>query len=119
MIRFKIVLVLLVFTLACSYDNEEDLFSPAECITENVKFSTDIISIMNRHCIGCHNDFARQGNVVLASYSDVVSYVGNGSLLGSIRHESGWSPMPKDGRMITDCEIRKIEQWIQDGSPNN
>jgi len=40
-------------------------------------------------------------------------------LMGTIKHESGWSPMPKNGNKLSDCKIQKIDRWILDGTPNN
>ncbi|MBU3928662.1 MAG: hypothetical protein KKB74_12720 [Bacteroidetes bacterium] len=45
--------------------------------------------------------------------------VNNGSLMGAIRHESGWSPMPKNTNQLDDCTIRKLEIWVANDTPNN
>ncbi len=43
----------------------------------------------------------------------------NGSLLGVIKWESGYTAMPLNGNKLTDCEIIQIENWIQNGTPQN
>jgi hypothetical protein len=57
--------------------------------------------------------------VVLATYNDVKSNALNGKLLGAIKHSNGYSPMPKGGNKMKECDIRKIEIWINSGTPNN
>jgi hypothetical protein len=46
-------------------------------------------------------------------------YVDNGELLGSIRFEAGYSGMPKNQSRLADCDIEKIEEWVNQGAPNN
>jgi hypothetical protein len=43
----------------------------------------------------------------------------NGKLYGSIAHQAGFSPMPKNGAKLSDCEITQVQRWIAAGSLNN
>lgn len=43
-------------------------------------------------------------------------FVDSGSFLGSIKHNSSYSAMPKDGSMLPDCQIKLIEKWVADGA---
>jgi hypothetical protein len=45
--------------------------------------------------------------------------VNNGKLMGSITWASGFSPMPKNASKMPDCEIQKIQKWIDQGALNN
>jgi hypothetical protein len=104
---------------SCYYDNEEDLYpKPPGCDTTNVSFNNEVWPIINTNCTGCHSGGAPQGNVSLENYDDIVVAANNGSLLGTIKHEDGWSPMPKGGGKLADCDIAKIESWVNDGTPN-
>ena len=37
----------------------------------------------------------KTGNVSLESYDNIIHYVHNGMLMGSIHHEHGFEPMPQ------------------------
>jgi len=104
----------------CYYDNEEDLYPQnSTCDTTNVTYSTTVFPLISSRCTGCHTGIGAGGNVPLDGYDNIVAAAKNGSLMGSIRHESGWSPMPKNTGQLDDCSIRKLEIWIADGTPNN
>lgn len=121
MIKSIMILLTLTFLIqSCYYDNEEELYpQPAACDTTNVSYSNDVWPIISSNCTSCHSGGAPQGNVSLENYDDIVIAAKNGSLLGTIKHEDGWSPMPKGGGMLNDCDISKIEIWVDDGTPNN
>lgn len=105
---------------SCYYDNAEDLYpQPSECDTTNVTFTTDVYPVISNNCIGCHNSAFASGNVNLETYDNIVAAANNGSLMGAIKHESGWSPMPKNGNQLDDCTIKKLDAWINNGTPNN
>jgi hypothetical protein len=113
-------IMLLVVMQSCYYDNEEDLYpTQPECDTVDVSYSQQVWPIINQNCTGCHSGGAPQGNVALENYDDVVISANNGSLLGVIKHEDGWSPMPKGGGKLSDCNIAIIESWVNDGTPDN
>ncbi|MCK7534432.1 MAG: hypothetical protein MZV63_27140 [Marinilabiliales bacterium] len=40
--------------------------------------------------------------------------LGNGALLGAIKHLQGYSPMPKDASQLDSCKIRQIEIWLRE-----
>jgi hypothetical protein len=52
------------------------------------------------------------------NYSDISNFNTN-QLLGSIRHETNYVPMPFDGGKLSDCDIRRIEAWVAAGKPRN
>jgi hypothetical protein len=45
--------------------------------------------------------------------------VDDGKLLRNIKHLPGSTPMPSGGTKLSDCKILKIENWIEQGIPNN
>ncbi len=121
--RLFSALILLAFFFSlhsCYYDNVEELYPQAPaCDTTNVTYSVTVWPIIENNCTSCHNAGFPSGNVSLSNYDEIVAAVKNGSLLGTIRHENGWSPMPKGGGKLADCDIKKIETWINAGTPNN
>lgn len=105
---------------SCYYDNVEELYPQAPlCDTTNVTYSGTVWPIVNNNCTACHSGGFPSGNVSLSNYDEVAAAAANGSLLGTIRHENGWSPMPKGGGKLADCDINKIETWVNAGTPNN
>ena len=115
-----VVIITAIFLNSCYYDNVEELYpAPIACDTTNITFSNDVFPAMEASCISCHSGGAPAGNVNLETYSDIVASVNSGGLMGTIKHESGWSPMPKNGNKLDDCTITKLDVWIADGMLNN
>ena len=104
---------------ACYYDVEEELYPSGTCDTANMSFSQAVMPIFNQNCNICHSASAAQGNVILDTYDAVLPYVNNGKLLGSIRHQGGFSAMPQGQPQLSTCTIDKIAAWITDGAMNN
>jgi hypothetical protein len=87
------------------------------CDTSNVTFSGQIWPMMESYCTGCHSAGAASGGIVIASYEDMVSLAGNGSLMGSIRYEPGYAKMPTN-QQLSECNISLLQKWIDDGFPD-
>lgn len=104
---------------SCYYDVETDLYPNVDCHPTGVRYSADIIPVLNRHCYSCHSFSAQNGNVLLEGYAALIPYIESGALLGSINHGYGWSAMPKDRAKIPTCDIRKVEVWIAEGFLQN
>lgn len=113
--------LIIVFVMqSCYYDNEEDLYpNPPECDSINVSYSEDVWPIIATNCTSCHSGGAPAGNVYLDNYDNIVVAADNGSLMGTIKHENGYSPMPKGGGMLSECSIATIQRWVDDGTPDN
>lgn len=121
----KKILILSVFIIAtlisCSKEEKEPIVNPPvnNCETEAMSFQNDVTPILQTNCLGCHSTAAAFGNIILDNYDEVSKVINAGRLLGSIKHESGFSSMPQNGDKLSDCDIDKIESWVEDGSPNN
>lgn len=89
------------------------------CDTSNVTYNAVIKPIIQNKCQGCHQGSSPGGGVNLSSYLGVQGSAIDGSLLGSVEHASGWSPMPKNTSKLPDCDIAKIRIWVNAGAPNN
>lgn len=85
------------------------------CDSTKYTYSADISKILASNCLSCHNS----GTVLLNSHSNVQTLALNGRLLGAIKHLPGYQPMPNSTSFLSDCEIKKIQKWINDGAPNN
>lgn len=77
---------------------------------------TQISQIINSNCAGgCHN--AGIAGITLNTYDQVKQMVESGTLLQSIRHEQGISPMPKGRSKLSDAQIKQFECWKANGYP--
>ncbi|MBL0271726.1 MAG: hypothetical protein IPQ06_01315 [Chitinophagaceae bacterium] len=89
------------------------------CDTTVFTYSGAVKPILDNKCVGCHNPSNRGGNIDLSTYAPVKTEALNGKLYGSVAQQTGYSPMPKNGAKLSDCEIRQIQKWITAGSQNN
>lgn len=89
------------------------------CDTSNVLYSKNVTPIFTKWCVGCHKTGNALGGIDLSTHNALVSAIPDNKLMGSINHDSGISPMPKNGSKLSPCEIRTIQIWINSGSPNN
>lgn len=91
----------------------------APCDPNKTSFSADIYPLLQSYCVGCHNVNRADGNVQLDGYAKVKSYADNGVLLGVIKHEPSYFPMPPSGSKMSTCRVTQIENWISEGAQNN
>lgn len=120
LLKAFIAIGIMIFIQSCYYDKEDELYpKTAACDTTDVTFTNNVFPVINSNCTSCHSGSAPSGNIRLENYNDISAAANNGRLLGVIRHESGWSPMPKGGGKLNDCDIAEIEAWVNDGTPNN
>lgn len=91
----------------------------AECDTLNVSYSSSIVPIMQLHCYGCHNEIDQNAGINLKDFQTVLTLVESGKLMGTINHESGFVAMPQNADKLSDCEISKLNVWINNGYENN
>jgi len=90
------------------------------CDTSNVTYASKIAPFMNTWCVGCHNPSNAGGGFDLSTYEGVKnSITPNNRLMGSINQLSGFSAMPKGSGKVSSCDIRGIQKWVDEGSPNN
>jgi len=111
-------IIFLSFLSACTYDNEEKLYGDV-CDTSQVTYSNDILPIFEQNCYSCHHNGTLYGNLDLADFDHIQRVVDNGKLLKNIKHEPDGTPMPQGGGKLPDCTILKIENWIDQGIPQN
>jgi hypothetical protein len=89
------------------------------CDTTLVKFSDYVSPLVINACKGCHNPNSTNGGINLTTYAEIKASVETGKFMGSIKHSSGFSAMPKGGTKLSDCQIKKIQRWIHLGALNN
>ncbi len=89
------------------------------CDTTNVSFKTNVFPIVETYCLGCHSGTTPGGGIYLRDYNDLVAVANNGKLWGSINHDAGFSPMPKNANKLSTCQLATFRIWISNGTPNN
>jgi hypothetical protein len=111
-----------MFLSGCYYDKEELVYPTGlgPCDTTAVTYTNTVVPILRTSCYICHEGNAAAGNgIKLDNYASVMLQVNNGKLLGAIEQRTGFSPMPKGGAKMQECDIAKIRTWIKSGAPNN
>lgn len=114
---FLIASLVLTTMFSCTYV-KEDIANTA-CNTTDVKYSNTVAKVMTDYCTGCHSGAFPSANIGLDNYDSVKKYVTNGSLMGSIKHSSPYSAMPKGSAKLDDCTIAKLQKWVDNGALNN
>lgn len=109
----------MLFFTGCYYDNEEELYPSAFCDVTNVTFAEKVSPIIQANCAlpSCHAP-GGTGDGDFTQFGDIQAAAANGSLVGTIKHQSGYSAMPVGGS-LSDCDILTIETWVQGGAINN
>lgn len=114
-------IALLASLSACYYDSEELLYgiTPENCEITTVKYSAEVKNILQNNCYACHSVGSNLGNLLLDNYTAARNAANNGSLLGSVNHQAGYSPMPQDAPKLLSCDIQALQTWLDEGTPNN
>ncbi|MTI31869.1 c-type cytochrome [Xanthovirga aplysinae] len=118
----SLALFLLCFLNACTSDNEEELFEEETCDLSSISYDLKVQPILSQYCFACHSTQASSNSgagIDLMDFDQLKIQVNNGSLLGSIKHDSNFSPMPKGGAKLSECEIETIQAWINAGAPQD
>lgn len=85
------------------------------CDSTAYKYSADISKIINNNCMSCHTS----GSTKIGTHTELSAVANNGRLMGAIKHLNGFQPMPSQNTFLSDCEIKKIQKWIDNGTPND
>ena len=113
----------LFLAVSCSKSSEDKLNQNGGtiCDTTNMKYSTDVVPILQANCYSCHGNgnTAGSGGIALDSYAGLKKYADNGFLAGNITHAAGYIGMPYGRPKLPDCEINTILDWISRGAQNN
>jgi mono/diheme cytochrome c family protein len=110
---------------ACTSQNGEDLLAAPgplptpSCDISHVTYTLTVAPILQQNCGRCHGGTAGAGGVDITAYAKVKAIAADGRLLGTVNHDPGFSPMPKGGAKLSDCDISKLRKWVDDGALNN
>ncbi len=113
-----ILFFLSIFLSSCTFDNEEDLLEDYICDSIGLVYS-DLTNIFNGICEQCHGAAISYNGIRMDTYENVRSSVNTGKVVPAINHEPGSPQMPNGLPKLSDCNIKKIEAWINAGMPEN
>lgn len=121
-IQYFFTAVLLMFICqSCYYD---ELTADSGVLPTNVSFSNDVQRIFNINCVSCHNGTLApnltSGNSfnALINGNYVIPFDANNSDLMNSLLGNGAAIMPPSGA-LSQADINKISQWINEGALNN
>lgn len=119
----KKLLPLLLFAglSACINDKMQVATPISTCDTASVTYTATIRPLTDQHCAlsGCHTSADQAGGYDLSTHTGLKDIADDGKLLGSIRHQTGYSSMPQNADKLDDCTIAKYAKWVAAGAPNN
>ncbi|HEY0299018.1 MAG TPA: hypothetical protein VGB84_07350 [Arachidicoccus sp.] len=109
---------------SCSKANETALQqgSSITCDTVGMKFQADVLPILTDNCYSCHSAQTYQSsgsNINLQDFTTLKSEIASGDLLNAIQHTGSVTPMPLNLPQLSDCEVNKIKDWINNGTQGN
>lgn len=111
-----------IFTFQSCYYDKEELVYPTNtntCDTVGMTYSKDIQPIMVSYCNSCHAAPAGAGGgIVLDNYAQLKLYTGGGNLVNRLITTDASLLMPKGGPKLSDCNIAKVNAWVNAGAPN-
>ncbi len=116
-----IMFAIITIMVSCT-KKSEDMFPINNCDTTNVKYSVDIVAILQTNCYRCHGagNTGGSGGILLEGYVNLSKWANNGYLVGNVTHAPGYIPMPYgQAQKISACEINRIIAWVNQGSKNN
>ncbi len=120
--RLVIIFVTVILVTSCTKENEENLQSKINqplCDTFNMTFAKDVLPIITLNCYSCHGNGNIQGGMNLDGFARIKRQVDNNLLLNVIKHSPGYSQMPQGQPRLAQCDINKIEAWVNRGALNN
>ena len=116
---FVMILVLVFLPSGCENNNELDLYGETECDTINITWESAIADILNKYCVECHGPVIHYNNVRHDSYDSEMIVVNDGRLRGVVNHLPGYKKMPFERGKLPECDLKKINIWLDNGAPEN
>jgi len=130
-VAFGLVLAVAGALSACSYTNAYDYEPPPPCnLPTTVSYQNHVLPILVQNCYSCHSaqnyqalsskTFNMEDFTQVKYYATPANGINNVSyLVGNIRHDPGFVPMPNNGGKLSDCQIATIKAWVDAGAPSN
>ncbi|HEV2355635.1 MAG TPA: hypothetical protein VGR89_15410 [Puia sp.] len=89
------------------------------CDTTAVRYSTQVLSILQNNCYTCHNGPGASSGIDLSNFDAFKGWAGSGYVTADITGAPGHIQMPYGLPRLSECDINTIMAWIHQGMPNN
>ncbi len=117
--------LVITFT-GCYNDIAEELYPTrnSQCDTLKITYSGTIAPIITNNCLnlGCHTANQPYAGLQFDTYANFILSIPADRLIKSLKYtyntSSSAKNMPPTGK-LSDCDISKIEAWINKGHPDN
>ncbi|HRK00111.1 MAG TPA: c-type cytochrome, partial [Ignavibacteria bacterium] len=90
--------------------------STSDCVSDNMVFESDIKPIIEENCVGCHSGAKPKMGYDFSNPEKFREVALTGDVYLAITHSEGVTAMPFKGDKLSDCDIKKIKSWIDDGA---
>lgn len=116
---------------ACSYTQLAEPVTSCPSLPTTISYKNNVLPILRNDCYRCHNAQSYKtsalGALNMEDFNDLKYWStpangmnGQSWLVGNMRHDPGFKPMPYDGVGGPDaCDIALIKAWVDAGAPNN
>lgn len=98
---------------------ENGINCSSKCDSAVFTYSGAVSPIVTKYCVGCHQYPGASGNLDLSSFQSIQNIAKSGALINSAKGTNGYSKMPPSGTSLSDCEIKQIQKWIDNGAQQN
>jgi hypothetical protein len=126
-ISFVTYCFIIIIFAACSYHKADVAYPRATtCDTTIVRYSVEVVSILNNNCKDCHFGNSAISGINLFNWQTIHTYATDGkhtygTLLSAVLHQGGAPKMPLRNPpvKISQCDIDKLTAWVNRGALNN
>jgi hypothetical protein len=114
-----------LYLSGCAKQSVDRLEQGPACDTTNVKYSTQIVPILEINCYRCHQGPGAVSSIDFSNYKAFQGWALSGYVVGDITSAPSipgipaFTPMPYGGPPLSSCEINTIIAWINQGAQNN
>jgi hypothetical protein len=111
---YVMLMVVMLGSPGCYYDNEEELYPSNFCVTENISFNTSIRPLIQTRCAlpGCH---AGMVSPDLTQDQNIHAIANDGRLKARVIDRIP-PAMPPTGP-LPSCETQQLQAWLDQGAP--
>jgi hypothetical protein len=108
----------LLYLSGCSKHNAVEL-GAVSCDTVNVRYSTQVVDILQTYCYGCHRGPGASSGIDFGNYDAFKGWATSSYVIGDITGAPGFTPMPYGKPSLDSCQINTIVAWVNQGAQNN
>ncbi|WP_201977328.1 c-type cytochrome [Hymenobacter rubidus] len=110
--------LLLGLAASCTYSHGEPE-PTCTASTQTITYASVISPIFDANCRECHASTVANtlgGGNDFSTYQSLKNYP-SATILGCIKHTAGYPEMPQGKPKLSDCDIERIQRWIDEGRP--